>query len=149
MSEALAKINSTDTLLAAIENASANGQFATNGTVRRHIMRRARALGRFDLIPDTWKHVTQSKTPENGEMSDSERSAVNELLAQKASSAGIDISLLRSVYIRGVSEFAQMPNVPSEVVSRDEWAQARVNSFIRAFNGDPATRKTDYDLLNP
>jgi hypothetical protein len=149
MSETLHKINSTETLLAAIESATATGKFATDGTVRRHIMRRARSLGRFDLIPDGWKNIKESEMSKKSEFSAAERSQANAVLSQKASDTGIDISLLRSVYVRGVSEFAQMPNAPTDVVSREEWAQARVNSFIRAHNGDPATRKIDHDLLNP
>lgn len=149
MSEALYKINNTETLLAAIDSATKSGQFATNSTTRRHIMRRARSLGRFDLIPDPWKQLAKPETSEKSEFSDSERSHANEMLTQKAADARIDISLLRSVYVRGISEFAQLPDAPQNVVSRDEWAQARVNSFIRASNGDPATRTTDRDLLNP
>ena len=109
-------------------------------------MRRARALHRFDLIPETWKRVGKS---DSSDFSEKERSMANEALAAKSQATGIDISLLRSVYVRGISEFSQMADAPNDLVNRDEWGQARVNSFIRAYNGDPATRATDHDLLNP
>lgn len=143
---ALARIHNVQTLLAAIESEE---KVTSDSTSRRHIMRRARSLGRFDLIPDTWKRQARSERPETVDLSASALSDANQELALKASQHQIDISLLRSVYVRGLREFSELPEPPHHLATRDEWAQARVNSFIRAYSGDPATRKTDYDLLQP
>lgn len=145
----LARISDASSLQSAIEMATTTGQFASNPTQRRHIMRRARDLGRFDLIPDAWKHINREPAVTKTRFDDHERSEANEALAIKADQHNVDLSLLQTVYVRGVREFAQLQTPPTEVTTRHEWALARVNSFLRAHNGDPATRDADHDLLNP
>lgn len=145
----LARITDTPSLQTAIDSAASSGQFATNPATRRHIMRRARSLGRFDLIPDSWKHVATEPAKSKTDFSRQERSDANVALMLKAQEHEVDISLLQTVYVRGVSEFAQLEEAPTTICTRHEWALARVNSFLRAYNGDPATRTADHDLLSP
>lgn len=106
--------------------------------VRRHIVKRARALGKTALIPDSWK-VTSTSNPEQFL---SQRLA--EFSAQCPDSQ-LSLAKLRTVYLRGVSEHTQ--NAVT-AVSSQQWAMARVNSFCRLAAGDPTARTSDADLLN-
>jgi hypothetical protein len=86
---------------------------------------------------------------ESADFTEKERSAANRALESKAEEAGIDVKLLQAVYVRGIQEFVELETPLPAAVDRDSWAQARVNSFMRAYNGDPSTRSDDFDLLNP
>ena len=56
------------------------------------------------------------------------------------------LAILRTVFMRGLREFCASPTPPP--VSADEFAQARVNSFIRLYYGDDTARADDADLLS-
>jgi len=62
-------------------------------------------------------------------------------LEKKSVRSGIDFNTIREVYLRGIEDYN---NNPRETCEADQWAFARVNSFIA--NG--AAAKLDEDLAN-
>jgi hypothetical protein len=62
------------------------------------------------------------------------------VLEAKAAEHGIPLHLLREVYCRGLAAHAAVPAhlLPPPPAGPEEWAQARVNAFVRMVSGDPA-----------
>lgn len=53
-------------------------------------------------------------------------------LDKKSSEANIPVEILKEVYDRGIGAFKTSPNsVRPNVKSKEQWAMARVNAFIR------------------
>ena len=72
-------------------------------------------------------------------------SEVHMCLAAKSQEHLVPLPVLRTVFQRGVREFATLDSRPP--ATHIEFAQARVNSFVRLVYGDPDARCCDIDLL--
>lgn len=104
--------------------------------VRRHIMKRARGLGRADLIPASWRTAAASL-----ESTLSSRVAAFNASHERSLSA----ALLRTVYLRGVTAHSSVAGVTT--LLPHQMGMARVNSFLRLAAGDPSASTVDVDLL--
>lgn len=123
----------------------------------REFCRRAKAANRSDVLPgwlialakvnttvckeSSIKHQSDPGTPEtvNPTAANTEK-----LLKIKSQDSGVALPILRTVFKRGLCEVsaAKLPTDPYE------YAQARVNSFIRLCQGDCQAREDDVDLLS-
>lgn len=116
----------------------------------RELCRRAKAAHRFDVLPswlisvarrnNTYNTPTTAPTPTPTPPTPAN---TEKLLKAKAETSGIALPVLRQVFKRGLCEAsaAKLPTDPYE------YAQARVNSFIRLYQGDCQAREDDADLL--
>jgi hypothetical protein len=59
----------------------------------------------------------------------------------------IALPVLRTVFKRGLSEYARLRSTSAVPVTPEEFAHARVNTFIRLCYGDCDARCDDTDLL--
>jgi hypothetical protein len=104
--------------------------------VRRHIMKRARALGRADAIPASWRTAAASLETD---------------LARRVTEFNtnhdreLSVAKLRTVYLRGVSAHAAVAG--TSTLLPHQMGMARVNSFLRLAAGDPSASTLDADLL--
>lgn len=141
------------------------GRAKDKGAAKRHIIRRARALGKIDLLPESWKATASREFPGSGTRAAEPgapktivvaAAGPNELddqlliKAERHNSAAPDdrqvsVAKLKAVYRRGLAEFTVKPCVTPE-----QYAHARVNSFLRLLGGDApdsASYTGDNDLL--
>lgn len=134
----------------------------------QELCRRAKAAHRMDVIP-SWlisvarrniasgpeKSSTYSNEPVSTSTQPQSRRPLpsffaptlantEKLLKAKSDDSGIALPVLRTVFKRGLCEAstAKLPTDPYE------YAQARVNSFIRLCQGDYQAREDDADLLD-
>lgn len=129
-----------------------------SGAPRRRVLqvrRRAERLRRCDLLP-AWmrssavgsRATAPAPAPAPAASSSPAASRSQELelaLAAKAQECGLPLPVLRQVLMRGLREYASLGrDVP---LSAGEFAQGRVNSFLRLAEGDPEARCDDADLL--
>lgn len=142
------------------------GRAKDKGAAKRHIIRRARALDKVELLPDTWRVLALKEFPGQPAAPAVEpedetivpvpvaaSAALEETLAKKAerhnATAHLDrrvsVAKLKTVYKRGVVDHVERP-----CVTPDQAAQARVNSFLRLLASgapDSAYYTADNDLL--
>ena len=113
-----------------------------NTTPRRAkaVIRRARQLGRCDSLKG-WIYERAREEP-------AELPPHMVCLNAKAAESRIPVEALLHAYRRGVIDYQKMirEEGPSPV-SANEFAQARVNRFIRLAQGDPDVCTDDSDLL--
>ena len=126
---------------------------------RRVLSRRARALGCAHAIPSQWLRDRQAQARQRLDLVELGRSyaakqatpsvtaSASACFLTKASSSGIPDSVLRVAYMRGVRDYAMMASSDRPPLTRDQYAQARVNSLIRLAAGDLSARSDDEDLL--
>lgn len=127
---------------------------------RRALSRRARDLGCVHAIPTQWLRDRQASAKgrvalvekyQDTTMGATELSNVLTSAAAfsaKALHSGLPDGLLRTAYMRAVRHFAMLPQSARPPLSREMYAQARVNSLIRLASGDPTARTDDRDLLD-
>lgn len=140
------------------------GRAKDKGAAKRHIIRRAKSLGKVSLLPDTWKVTASREFPGSKPVPvDQEPASVviaaapptplDDELTWKAFNHNIDadedrqvtVAKLKAVYKRGVADFTDRPCVTAE-----QYAHARVNSFLRLLASgapDSAAYVADNDLL--
>jgi hypothetical protein len=115
---------------------------------RRELARRARRLGRCDLLPG-WLASPPPPSPPTPQPAPTTPppppldDTAERIIDAKARVHGIPASVLRMVYSR---ELVSNPTTLSPP-SPQNCAHARVNSFIRLSQGDPDARSDDADLL--
>jgi len=147
----------------AVEKLRADIELLTpqNTTVRRAkmIYRRAKQLGRCDLVPDhvlslleSQKALTCTDTARAERALNTSRSDdkfdYQACLAAKSVEADIPLVYLRASFMRGIVEYVHLNRDHRFVPVRpQEWANARVNSMIRLDQGDPDARTDDWDLV--
>jgi hypothetical protein len=144
-------IHDAESLAAAVQEcdgACGTAQLAT----RPILMTRARELGAQHVIPSDWlrRPVTPAASPPAPNVT--EASAPNstdvpDLFQLKTQLSTLPDTALRAAYVRGVREFAMTSPQSRPPLSRDAFAQARVNSLIRLAQGDLSARTDDRDLL--
>jgi hypothetical protein len=124
------------------------------------LCRRARALQRVDVLPAWLSALARpDATPcdDSATTSPSSSSSPNpalqhdpstshQVLEAKAHEHNLPIAVLRTVFMRGLREFCSLDTPPP--TAADEFAQARVNTFIRLHYGDLDVRDVDSDLLS-
>ena len=141
------------------------GRAKDKGAAKRHIIRRARALGKTELLPETWKALAAKEFP--GQRPVSEAASLDKLenevfealeapvapvtaggealLTVKAEQSGVPLAKLKMIYRRGIEDFGTRT-----CVTPDQHAHARVNAFLRTLTAsvlpDGYTCK-DIDLL--
>lgn len=116
----------------------------------REFCRRAKAAHRFDVLPP-WlisvaRRNNQTQSPEactTAVSTPPTPANTEKLLKAKSEASGIALPVLRTVFKRGLCE-ASAGKLPTDPY---EYAQARVNSFIRLHQGDYQAREDDSDLL--
>lgn len=151
---------------------SAFGRAKDKGAAKRHIIRRAKALGKTDELPDSWRELALQEpkfltreTIEDamvaaacepitfGTLKRPEPDLVDVELEAKASRHNIDAepdrlvssAKLKTVFKRGLRDYTARPCVTPE-----QYAHARVNSFLRLLASgapDSASYSSDNDLL--
>lgn len=128
------------------------GRAKDKGAAKRHIIRRARALGKTDLLPDTWQALA---TREFGKRDVAEaltaaaaQPVVEEdpldVLAEKADRYGVPLAKLKVVYDRGLTAAASTSRT---CVSNEDLAHARVNAYLLALTEKKIGVCQDFDLL--
>lgn len=107
------------------------GRAKDKGAVKRHIVRRARALDKIDLLPDSWKETAALEFDRTGGQGVSPVTAA-------AAESGISEAKLQAVFNRGLTASG------SEAV-----AARRMRAFVDLFNYGPSdtTFEEDADLL--
>lgn len=94
---------------------------------RRYVLRRARALGRMDLVPAEWRR----QPPAAAGAPDGPLRVLEQKLAQHNSAAPPDrrttLPRLKAVYRRGMDAYT---TTPRPGVTCDQFAQTRVTSFL-------------------
>lgn len=119
----------------------ANAPRNTKPELRQEIMDRASAIGALPMVPTEWR--TSSPTTNLEQTLSLRADAFNQIHPQTP----IPLAKLRTVYLRGVSEYRQKSITASIPLSSTQWGLARVSSFLRFAAGDPSARSTDSDLL--
>ena len=126
----------------------------------RQVHRRAKQLGRCDLVP-SWvtacyqqrnqqriKSVTAAAaTRQPTQTQGVERSEYELVLMAKCTEHDIPLPVLRTVFKRGLSEYACVSETSDVPAGAVEFAHARVNTFVRLVYGDCEVREDDVDLL--
>jgi hypothetical protein len=118
----------------------------TSPTTRRALTRRARALGRCDLLP-AW--IAESPAGVTLTVSlDAICHEVDAILIAKIAARTTPtpqlLQVLRLVYLRGLHHAPQHTPIPPQ-----QHAQARVNTFLAYLDGDPNASAQDADLVDP
>lgn len=151
---------------------NAFGRAKDKGAAKRHIIRRAKALDKVDVLPESWKVLALKEFPGDAKLDDVQQpshsaapsavvaaavlsaSPLDDALAVKAdrhnSVASADrlvsVAKLKAVYRRGESEYTSRP-----CVTASQYAHARVNAFLRLLASDTLTASAsplqDADLL--
>lgn len=144
---------------------AAFGRAKDKGAAKRHIIRRAKALDRIDVLPETWKVLALKEFPGAQQQEDCGTPivasatpgpfapALDETLAAKADRHNaivpeerrVSVAKLKVVYRRGVADFGDRA-----CVTPDQHGHARVNSFLALLaTGAPLspTYTCDNDLL--
>lgn len=128
------------------------GRAKDKGAAKRHIIRRARALGKTDLLPETWKALATREFGKR-DVADAITAAAAEpvvdvdplvVLAEKAERYDVPLAKLKVVYDRGLTAAAA---VARTCVSNEDLAHARVNAFLLALTEKKAGICQDFDLL--
>jgi hypothetical protein len=124
------------------------GRAKDKGAAKRHIIRRARALGKTDLLPDAWKALATREfgKRENAISLVAAPAAVEplELLATKAERYDVSLAKLKVVYDRGLTAAS---GTSRSCVSDVDLAHARVNAFLLALTEKHPRTCLDFDLL--
>ena len=134
----------------------AYGRAKDKAGAKRHIVRRAKALDKIDLLPNAWKELAlrefahEAKKRESQEaITAASRNSITSKLARHnsiaAPAARASEAQLRVVYNRGLASYESCAAIGPE-----QAAQARVNSFLRLLrNGvsDSPKYTADNDLL--
>lgn len=136
------------------------GRAKDKGAARRHIVRRARTLGRIELLPESWQDSAVKSFPGDAKTEPSHTvvvasapTSLDDQLCIKAERHNanatedrqVSVAKLKAVYRRGISEFTVRPCVTPE-----QYAHARINSFLRLMSSnapDSASYVGDNDLL--
>lgn len=135
------------------------GRAKDKGAARRHIIRRARTLGRIELLPESWQDTATKSFPGEVKLNEpqtviaSAPTALDDQLLLKAERHNarasedrqVSVAKLKAVYRRGLSEFTVRPCVTPE-----QYAHSRVNSFLRLLSAsgpDSVSYVGDNDLL--
>lgn len=131
---------------------------STSPKTAREIKKRARKLNRCDVLP-CWvvnlahgsnnvsppltskNAITIPITPGSDAFLD-----VHQTLDAKSAEHEIPVPVLRTVFKRGLREFATLQTAPP--MTAVQYAHGRVNTFINLFYGDPVARAEDSDLVN-
>ena len=107
-------------------------------------LRTARRLGCWAQVPEEWKELSRRKP----DPAPTERSAFWTCLDAKSDEHNIPPVVLREVARRSAIAYKELVRQDGPlVVSASEFAQSRVNSFIRLRELDPGARTDDADLL--
>lgn len=119
----------------------------------RELCRKAKAINRIDVLPAWLIPLTRrdrvpppcTPTPPRAHAAVTATTLGSEdsVLKAKSESSGVPVPVLRTVLKRGLCE-ASTKDLP---IDPYEYAQARVNSFIRLYQGDCQAREDDADLL--
>jgi hypothetical protein len=120
----------------------------------RRLHRRARRMGRCDLLPGWMHQMVADAVPPSGAdpgplpvRAELQTSDLERCLAAKAGEHDLALPVLRTVFKRGLSEYAAVTASAPLPVGPEEFAHARVNTFIRLHYGDDGARADDADLL--
>lgn len=127
------------------DSACGTAQLAT----RPILMKRARELGIQHLIPLDWTRPSKLMQVATAarELASSPNVSDVSTFEAKGRGSGLNVSALQAAYMRGVREYTMTATTSRPPLSRDQVAQARVNSLIRLAHGDPSARLDDRDLL--
>lgn len=123
------------------------GRAKDKSSAKRHIIKRARALGKTDLLPDTWRETASREfvhKPKGDEVAHKLREKADAHNALAASGAAVSAGKLQCVYNRGLEAGSK------NGLSPEDCAMARVNSFLhvlRSERGLTASVHPDADLL--
>lgn len=124
----------------------------TTPTARRRLARRARALGRCDLLPG-WVTAPLPATPDNDVTPPDLDAICHEVdailtakIAARTTPTPALLQLLRYVYLRGLRN-APAPDTAPPFLPPQAHAQARVNTFLAYLDGDPSASAQDADLV--
>ena len=122
----------------------------------KQLVRTAQQLRRCDLLPGNLTEQTaqacspNALTSENSSTTQQDPAISESLtcLAAKSETTRISFKVLLRVYQRGVIEYERLRRAKTMIpVGASQFAQARVNTFIRLVDGDPDARDDDKDLL--
>ena len=139
---------------------------STSPRQARELYKRARHLGRCDLVQG-WLYdlakrqrvsspeLPQTRTnraPENVSGENAAGSAATsdfeKCLSAKSAEHEIPMPVLRTSFKRGLIEYTSRVRSGERLpICAEEFAQARVNTLIRLFYGDPDARDCDGDLV--
>jgi hypothetical protein len=125
----------------------------TSLPTRRLLQRRARALGRCDLLP-AWIRDSPAHNDVTPPSPDAICQAVDAILLAKIAAHDTPhptpnlLQLLRLVYLRGLRT-APPPTPTAPPIPANQHAQARVNTFLAYLDGDPHASPQDADLVQP
>lgn len=119
---------------------------------RRVLTRRARELSCLYAVPTQWIRDRQASTRIRSDALDNYKAKTiafddSVVFAAKSAASGLPDTVLRTAYMRAVRAFAMISPASRPPISRDLFAQARVNSLIRLAQGDLSARSDDMDLL--
>lgn len=119
---------------------------------RRVLTRRARDLNCVHAIPTQWIKDRQSsfafRTAVLEKYKEPSAQAAAAAFTAKSLSSGVPDTILRAAYMRAVRDFAMLSPATRPPLTREQFAQARVNSLIRLASGDLSARSDDMDLLD-
>jgi 2'-5' RNA ligase len=126
---------------------------------RRTLSRRAKELACKHVIPTQWLRDRAASAAFRAAVVEKYKGAAIDsrataniraaaTFAAKAFSSGLPDDILRTVYMRAVREYSMTPASSRPPLTRDQVAQARVNSLIRLAQGDLSARSDDSDLLS-
>lgn len=149
MAKPIVVINDAATLAAAVLQVSGYCGTAAQMT-KRILMKRARELGCQHVIPLDWTRKPEmSETNKRTSMAAVAAGNVSDVspFVLKCELAGLPTTALHAAYMRGVREYTMTAPCSRPPLTRDQVAQARVNSLIRLAQGDPSARLDDQDLL--
>lgn len=156
---------------------AAYGRAKDKGAAKRHIMRRAKALGKVDLLPDSWKALALKEFPGQRQSEDVTRDNVAEKLiealtepmvasvvapepttvddelllkAERHNSQAPEGRLVSVAKLKAVYRRGLRDYSVRPCVTPEQYAHARVNSFLRLLASgapDSASYSCDNDLL--
>jgi len=133
---------------------AAYGRAKDKPAAKRHIVRRAKALGAADSLPNAWKELATREFANEVKRDDealiaASRTSLSAKIARHNAQVPEEVQVcaaqLNVVYKRGLSDYSSCAALGPE-----QAAQARVNSFLRLLkNGKPDTPEyvQDNDLL--
>jgi hypothetical protein len=108
---------------------------------------RARVLGLQHLIPPHWSAAPAQ--PETAQAAATAAAEAARTFDCKAHAPRLPTGALQEAYMRAVREWALVPESSRPPISREAYAQARVNSLVRFSLNDASARNDDADLIPP
>jgi hypothetical protein len=111
---------------------------------------RARVLGLQHLIPPHWSAPAQPGDAQAAQAAQTAQAAeAARTFDCKAHAPRLPTGVLQEAYMRAVREWALIPPDERPPLSREAYAQARVNSLVRFSLNDASARNDDADLILP